>query len=105
MMHPNRESQEENARRFAWKTKELLDKLKTQKGSLQGVEEKTGRLGGIQRICPGIHRAVLENSDRIKSRKGCQGQQKKSFYRYIGGKKKTAGNVGPLQKETGEMVT
>lgn len=29
----------------------------------------------------------------------------KTFYRYISGKRKTRENVGPLQKETGELVT
>ena len=30
---------------------------------------------------------------------------KKSFYRYIGDRKNTRENVGPLQKETGDLVT
>ena len=30
---------------------------------------------------------------------------KKSFYRYVSGKRKTRENVGPLQKETGDLVT
>ncbi|KAK4821892.1 hypothetical protein QYF61_004408 [Mycteria americana] len=30
---------------------------------------------------------------------------KKSFYRYVGDKRKTRENVGPLQKETGDLVT
>ena len=30
---------------------------------------------------------------------------RKNFYRYIGNKRKTRENVGPLQKETGDLVT
>lgn len=40
-----------NTRRPVWMNKKLLDKLKTQKGSLQRVEEETESLGGIQRDC------------------------------------------------------
>ena len=30
---------------------------------------------------------------------------RKSFYRYIGGKRKTRENVGPLRRETGDLAT
>ena len=32
-------------------------------------------------------------------------KNKKSFYRYVSDKRKTRENVGPLQKETGDLVT
>jgi len=42
-------------------SKELLAKLKTQKGSMHKVETGTGDLRGIQRHCPIIQRSSSES--------------------------------------------
>lgn len=47
-------SGKENARGTAWMNKELMAKLKTQKGSIQRVEARTGNPGGKQRHCPSM---------------------------------------------------
>ncbi|GAB0209472.1 hypothetical protein GRJ2_003414300 [Grus japonensis] len=49
---PTKRKSGKKAQRPACMNKELLDKLKHKKGSLQRVEARAGSLGGIQRNCP-----------------------------------------------------
>jgi len=78
----------------------------TQKRSLQRVEARTGRLGGIHRNFPSSQRSgekakTLTEINLARDNKG----NKKSFCRYVSYKMKTRENVGPLWKETGDLVT
>ena len=82
-----------------------------QKGSLQRVEARTGSLRGNREIVSAAGdqvrkaKALIElNLARdIKGNK--KSSYRQSFYRYIGDKRKTRENVGPLQKEKGDLVT
>ena len=74
--------------------KELTDKLKHKKGSLQRLEARAGK-HQIRKA-----KALIE-LNLARDVKG----NKKSLYRYISDKRKTRENVGPLWKEMGDLVT
>ncbi|KAK4826209.1 hypothetical protein QYF61_006153 [Mycteria americana] len=94
---PTTRKSSKNARRPAWMNKELLDKLKHKKGSLQREYREIVRAAKDQ-----VRKAkALIQLNLARDSKG----NKESFYRYIGGKRKTRENVVPLQKETGDLVT
>ena len=105
-MQPNKEEVGPKHQEACMDEQGAPGQTQTQKGSLQRVEARTGGLGGIQRNCP-------STSDQVGKAKGLTELNlardvkgnKKSFYRYIGDKRKTRKNVDPLRKETGDLVT
>ncbi|KAK4818694.1 hypothetical protein QYF61_017915 [Mycteria americana] len=103
---PTKRKSGKNARRPAWMNKELLDKLKHKKEAYRGC--KQGQLAWEE-----YREIVRAARDQVRKAKALlelnlardlKGN-KKSFYRYVGDKRKTRENVGPLQKETGDLVT
>ncbi|KAK4823706.1 hypothetical protein QYF61_005772 [Mycteria americana] len=84
---PTKRKSGKNTRRAAWMSKELLDKLKHKKEAYRGDQIRKAK-------------ALIE-LNLARDVKG----NKKSFYRYVGDKRKTRENVGPLWKETGDLVT
>ena len=105
-MHPSKEKSGKNARRPAWMNKELLDKLKHKKEANRGWKE--GQVAWEE--CREIVQAAREQVRKAKAlieltlARDIKGN-KKSFYRYVGDKRKTRENVGPFWKETGDLVT
>ncbi|KFW77528.1 hypothetical protein N336_11811, partial [Phalacrocorax carbo] len=103
---PTKRKSGKNARRPAWMSKELLEKLKHKKEAYR--EWKQGQVAWyeyreiVQAARDQVRKAkaLLE----IKLARDVKGN-KKSFYRCISDKRKTRENVGPLQKETGDLVT
>ncbi|GAB0176214.1 hypothetical protein GRJ2_000086600 [Grus japonensis] len=86
--------------------KELLDKLKHKKEAYRGWNqrqvawEEYRETVQAARDQVGKAKALIE-FNLARDVKG----NKKSFYRYISDKRKTRENVGPLWKETGDLVT
>ncbi|PKU33402.1 rna-directed dna polymerase from mobile element jockey-like [Limosa lapponica baueri] len=102
---PEKESGKK-AGRPAWINKELLDKIKNKKeafhpqkqGRVDWVEYKeTIRVAGNQ-IRQAKAQTELNLARDIKD-------NKKNLYRYVRDKGKTREDVGPLRKETGDLVT
>ncbi|KAM9654465.1 uncharacterized protein ACIBXB_005124 [Morphnus guianensis] len=94
------------ARRPAWMNKELLDKLQHKKEAYSGW--KQGQVAWEE--CREIVQAARDQVRKAKAlielnlARDVKGN-KKSFYRYVGGKRKTKENVGLFRKETGDLVT
>ncbi|GAB0180871.1 hypothetical protein GRJ2_000552400 [Grus japonensis] len=86
--------------------KELLDKVKHKKEYYRGW--KQGQVAWEEHR--EIVRAARDQVRKIKAlielnlARDIKGN-KKSFYRYVSDKRRTRKNVGPLQKETGDLVT
>ncbi|KFV09134.1 hypothetical protein N340_03481, partial [Tauraco erythrolophus] len=95
-----------NTRRPAWMNKELLDQLGHKKAAYRGW--KQGQVAWEE------YRAIVQATrDQVRKAKALielnlardiKGN-KKNFYRYVSDKKRSRENVGPLQKETGDLAT
>jgi len=103
---PTKRKSVKNTRRPAWMNKEVLDKLKHRKEPYRGW--KQGQVAWEE-----YRENVRAARNQVRKAKGLiqlnlardiKGN-KKSFYRYISDKRKASENVGPLQKETGDLVT
>ncbi|KAK4819916.1 hypothetical protein QYF61_014651 [Mycteria americana] len=112
-MHANKEEVRQKHQEACMDEQGAPGQIQTQKGSLQRVEARTGNLGRIQSNCPSSRAIVQAARDQVRKAnalivlnvaRDIKGN-KKSFYRYIGDKRKTRENVGPLWKETGDLVT
>ena len=86
--------------------KELLEKLKHKQEAYRGWKQEQVAWEEYREI-------VWAAKDQVRKAKALielnlardiKGN-KKSFYRYVGDKRKTRENVGPLRKETGDLVT
>ena len=86
--------------------KELLDKLQHKKETYRGW--KQGQVAWEE------HREIVRAArDQVRKAKALIGLNlamdvkgsKKSFYRYVSDKRNTRENVGPLWKETGDLLT
>ncbi|KGL96755.1 hypothetical protein N301_11125, partial [Charadrius vociferus] len=103
---PTKKKAGRKAKRPAWMNKELLDMIKGKKEAYR--EWKQGRVAWeeyreiVQAARDQVRQAKaqleLNLSRDIKT-------NKKSFYKYVSKKRKTREAVGPLQKETEELVT
>ncbi|KFW65086.1 hypothetical protein AS28_14346, partial [Pygoscelis adeliae] len=95
-----------NARRPAWMNKELLAKLKHRKEAYRRWKQGQVAWGEYREI-------VRAARDQVRKAKaltelnlaGDIKGNKKGFYRYVGDKRKIRENVGPLQREMGDLVT
>ena len=77
-----------------------------QKGSLQKVEARTGSLEEYREIVQAARDWVRKAKALIEFNLARNVRSnKKSFYRYVDDKRETRENVGPLWKETGDVVT
>ncbi|GAB0175820.1 mitochondrial enolase superfamily member 1 [Grus japonensis] len=86
--------------------KELLDKLKHKKEAYrvwkQGQVAWEEYRGPVQAARDQVRKAkALRELNLARNVK----DNKKSFYKYISDKRKTRENMGPLQKEMGDLVT
>ncbi|GAB0180284.1 hypothetical protein GRJ2_000493700 [Grus japonensis] len=103
---PTKTTSGKTARRPAWMNKELLDKLRHKQEAYRGW--KRGQVAWEE------YRVVVRAArDQVRKAKALtelnlardiKGNTK-SFYRYVSDKRKTRENVGPLWKETGDLVT
>ncbi|GAB0176056.1 hypothetical protein GRJ2_000070800 [Grus japonensis] len=103
---PTKRKSGKNTRRPTWMNKELLGKLKHKREAYRGW--KQGQVAWeeyretVQAARDQVRKAkALIELNLARDVKG----NKKSFYRYVSDKRKTRKNVGPLQKETGDLVT
>jgi len=90
------------ARRPAWMNNELLEKLKHKKEACRGWKQEQVAWEEYRTIVRAARDQVTkaEALREINLSRDVKGK-KKSFYRYVGDKRKARGNVGPLWKETG----
>ena len=103
---PMKNKSGKKARRPAWMSKELLDQLKVKKEAYRGW--KQGQVAWEE-----YREAARVARDRVRKAKALTElnlardirSNKKSFYRYVGDRRKSKENVGPLRKETGVLVT
>ncbi|MCQ4021238.1 hypothetical protein FK520_26920, partial [Klebsiella pneumoniae] len=103
---PMKNKSGKKARRPAWMSKELLDQLKVKKEAYRGW--KWGQVAWED-----YKEAVRVARDKVRKAKALAELNlardikcnRKSFYRYVGDKRKSRVNVGPLQKGTGVLVT
>ncbi|GAB0176076.1 hypothetical protein GRJ2_000072800 [Grus japonensis] len=103
---PTKRKSDKNTRRPAWMNKELLDKLKQKKEAYRGW--KQGQVAWEE-----YRETVRAARDQVRKAKALielnlardVKDNKKSFYKYVSDKRKTRENMGPLQKETGDLVT
>ncbi|GAB0209752.1 hypothetical protein GRJ2_003440900 [Grus japonensis] len=95
-----------NTQRPAWMNKELPGKVKQKKEAFRGW--KQGQVAWEE------YRETLRAArDQVRKAKALielklardVKDNKKSFYRYVSDKRRTRENVGPLQNETGDLVT
>ena len=86
--------------------KELLDKLKHKKEAYRGWKQGQVAWEEYREIVRAARDQVRKAKALIELNlaRDVKGN-KKSFYRYVGDKRKTRENVGPLRKETGDLVT
>ncbi|KAM9662778.1 uncharacterized protein ACIBXB_015380 [Morphnus guianensis] len=99
---PTKRKSGKNARRPAWMNKELLDKLKCKKEAYRGWKQGQVAWEEYREIVRAARdqvrkaKALIELS-LARDVKG----SKKSFYRYVGDKRKTRENMGPLRAVQG----
>ncbi|KFZ47204.1 hypothetical protein N321_13923, partial [Antrostomus carolinensis] len=103
---PTKREAGKNTRRPAWMERKLLNKLKVKRQACRGWKE--GRVTWeeyreIAQVARDQVRKVraLTELNLARDVKG----NKKSFYRYVGEKRKTSKNGGPLWKAMGDLVT
>ncbi|KFW61557.1 hypothetical protein AS28_01374, partial [Pygoscelis adeliae] len=103
---PTKTKSGKNTRRPAWINKELLHKLQHKKEAYRGWKQGQVAWEEYREIVRAARDQVrnvkaLIELDLASDVKG----NKKRFYRYVRDKRKTKENVGPLQNETGDLVT
>ncbi|GAB0178660.1 hypothetical protein GRJ2_000331300 [Grus japonensis] len=102
---PNKEEVRQKGQGVCMDERGTPGQSQTKKRSLQRVEGRAGSLGEIQTV-----QAAREQVRKAKAlielnlARDVKGN-KKSFYRYVSEKRRTRENVGPLQNETGDLVT
>ncbi|KFV00772.1 hypothetical protein N340_04752, partial [Tauraco erythrolophus] len=103
---PTKRKSGRNIRRPAWMNKELLDQCRHKKKAFGGW--KQGQVAWeeyraiVRATRDQVRKAkVLTELNLARDIKG----NKKNFYRYVSDKKRSRENIGPLQKETGDLAT
>ncbi|PKU27671.1 hypothetical protein llap_22025 [Limosa lapponica baueri] len=86
--------------------KELLDNIKQKKGAKRGWKQGWVAWEEYREIVQAARDQVRKAKAEIELNlaRDIEGN-KKNFYRYVSDKRKTRENVGPLRKETGNLVT
>ncbi|GAB0187312.1 mitochondrial enolase superfamily member 1 [Grus japonensis] len=103
---PTKRKSSKNTKRPPWMNKELLGKVKHKKEAYRGW--KQGQIAWEE-----YRETVQAARDQIRKAKALieislardVKDNKKSFYRYVSDKRRTREKVGPLQNETGDLVT
>ncbi|GAB0205919.1 hypothetical protein GRJ2_003057500 [Grus japonensis] len=103
---PTKRKSGKNAQRPAWMNKELLGKVKQKKEAYRGW--KQGQVAWEE-----YRETVRAAREQVRKAKALieislardVKDNKKSFYRYVSDKRRTRENVGPLQNETGDLVS
>ncbi|KAK4814166.1 hypothetical protein QYF61_009984 [Mycteria americana] len=103
---PTKRKSRKNARRPAWMNKELLNKLEHNKEAYRGWKQGQVAWEEYREIVQAARDQVRKAKALIELNlaRDVKGN-KKTFYRYVGNKRKTRENVGPLWKEAGDLVT
>ncbi|GAB0209794.1 mitochondrial enolase superfamily member 1 [Grus japonensis] len=106
-MHPNKEKMSgKNTQRPAWMNKELLGKVKQKKEAFRGWKQGQVAWEEYRETLRAMRDQDRKAKALIESHltwdiKG----NKKRFHRYVSDKRRMRENVGPLQNETGDLVT
>ncbi|GAB0180661.1 mitochondrial enolase superfamily member 1 [Grus japonensis] len=103
---PTKRKSSKNTRRPPWMNKELLGKVKQKKEAYRGW--KQGQVAWEK-----YRETVRAAREQVRKAKALieiswardVKDNKKSFYRYVSGKRRMRENVGPLRNETGDLVT
>ncbi|GAB0189098.1 mitochondrial enolase superfamily member 1 [Grus japonensis] len=103
---PAKRKSSKSTKRPPWMNKELLGKVKHRKEAYRG--QKQGQVAWEE-----YRETVRAARDQARKAKALMEislardvkDNKKSFYRYVSDKRKARENVGPLQNETGDLVT
>ncbi|GAB0202533.1 mitochondrial enolase superfamily member 1 [Grus japonensis] len=104
---PAKRKSSKNTKRPPWMNKELLGKVKQKKEAYRGW--KQGQVAWEE-----YRETVRAARDQVRKAKALMIElnlakdvkdNKKSFYRYVSDKRRMRENVGPLQNETGDLVT
>ncbi|GAB0209810.1 mitochondrial enolase superfamily member 1 [Grus japonensis] len=103
---PTKRKSRKTTQRPPWMNKELLGKVKQKKEAYRGW--KQGQVAWEE-----YRETVRAARDQVRKAKALielnlardVKDNKKSFYRYVSEKRRTRENVGPLQNETGDLVT
>ncbi|GAB0179904.1 hypothetical protein GRJ2_000455700 [Grus japonensis] len=103
---PTKSKSGKNTKRPPWMNKELLGKVKPKKEAYRGW--KQGQVAWEE-----YRETVQAVRDQVRKAKALielnlardVKDNKKSFYRYVSDKRRMRENVGPLQNETGHLVT
>ena len=103
---PTKRKSGKNATRPAWMNKELLDKLQHRKEAYRGWKQGQVAWEEYREIVRAARNQVRKAKAMIELNLARDiKDNKKRFYRYIGDKRKTRENVGPLRNEMGDLVT
>ncbi|KAK4807026.1 hypothetical protein QYF61_000355 [Mycteria americana] len=102
---PTKRKSGKNARRPAWMNMELLDKLKHKKEAYRRWKQGQVAWEEYREIVRAARDQVRKAKALILLNLARDVKGNKKSYRYIRDKRKTRENVGPLQKEMGDLVT
>ncbi|GAB0179566.1 mitochondrial enolase superfamily member 1 [Grus japonensis] len=95
-----------NGRRLAWMNKGLLAKLRHKREAYIGQKQTWVIWEEYRNIISGSRDEVRKAKAQLQfSLARDIKENKKGFYKYIGDKRKTRENVGPLLNRTGDLVT
>ncbi|GAB0182061.1 mitochondrial enolase superfamily member 1 [Grus japonensis] len=103
---PTKRKSSKNTKKPPWMNKELLDKVKQKKEAYR--EWKQGQVAWEEyRETVRAARAQVRKAKALTELNLARDikDNKKSFYRCVSEKRRTRENVGPLQNETGDLVT
>ncbi|NWI47943.1 RTJK polymerase, partial [Picathartes gymnocephalus] len=103
---PEKRKAGENGRRPAWLNRELLDVLKSKKKAYREWKRGQGTWDKYKDTVRAARAEVRKAKAQLELNLARDiKRNKKNFFRYISEKRRTRENVGPLQKENGELLT
>ncbi|GAB0176939.1 mitochondrial enolase superfamily member 1 [Grus japonensis] len=110
---PTKRKSGKNTKRPPWMNKELLGKVKRKKEAYRGWKQGEGGWKQGQVAWEEYRETVRAARDQVRKAKALieinlardVKDKKKSFYRYVGDKRRMRENVGPLWNEMGDLVT
>ncbi|KFV20372.1 hypothetical protein N340_07678, partial [Tauraco erythrolophus] len=103
---PTKRKSGKKARKTAWMNKELLDQLECKREAFRGWKQGQVAREEYREIVQATRDQVRKAKALIELNlaRDIKGN-KKSFYRFVGDKRRTSKNVGPLWKEMGDLDT
>ncbi|PKU38649.1 glycerol kinase [Limosa lapponica baueri] len=103
---PTKKYSGKKARRTAWMNKELLDKLKSKKEAYTGWKQGRVDWEEYRETVPVARKHIRQAKTQTELNLARDiKDNKKNFDKYVRDKGKTREDVGPLRKETGDLVT